>query len=218
MKSVLVRIWSLNSGSLLCTWHVNRGHSGLTNICLKLIVSPFSGSNWGGAHGFSDLAAYHCQRKVCSAQLNCAQLVDIKLLGVIRLCPQTRSNLLRAWYNLCVTHQQELARILTAEQGKRSLVLYHLIYGGNLAGLRHTHSNVCKNVKSNALMALFISFRKAIGWGCWRDRLRFFIYRVVQVSLWAFFEQILKVVVIVFVFQRRGSESWRWGCSQSHEN
>jgi len=29
-----------------------------------------------------------------------------------------RSNLLRAWYNLCVSHQQELARILTAEQGK----------------------------------------------------------------------------------------------------
>jgi len=29
-----------------------------------------------------------------------------------------RSNLLRAWYNLCVSHQPELARILTAEQGK----------------------------------------------------------------------------------------------------
>ena len=125
--SLSVRMWFLNSGSLLCTWHVNRGHSGLTNICLKLIVYPFLGSNWGGAHGFSDLAAYHCQRKVCSAQLNCAQLVYIKCLGVIRLCPQTRSNLLRAWYNLCVTHQQELARILTAEQGKRSLVFYHLI-------------------------------------------------------------------------------------------
>ena len=117
VKSVLVRIWSLNSGSLLCTWHVNRGHSGLTHICLKLILSPFLGSNWGGALGFSDLAAYHCQRKVCSAQLNCAQLVYIQLLGVIRVSPQTRSNLLRAWYNLCVTHQQELARILTAEQG-----------------------------------------------------------------------------------------------------
>ena len=25
---------------------------------------------------------------------------------------------MRAWYNLCVTHQQELARILTAEQGE----------------------------------------------------------------------------------------------------
>ena len=60
VKSVSVRMWFFNSGSLLCTWHVNRGHSGLTNICSKLIVSPFSGSNWGGAHGFSDLAAYHC--------------------------------------------------------------------------------------------------------------------------------------------------------------
>ena len=29
-----------------------------------------------------------------------------------------RSNLLRSWYNLCVKHQAELARILTAEQGK----------------------------------------------------------------------------------------------------
>ena len=123
VKSLSVRSWFLNSGSLLCTWHVNRGHSGLTNICLKLILSPFLGSNWGGAHGFSDLAAHHCQRKVCSAQLNCAQLVYIKLLDVIRLCFQTRSNLLRAWYNLCVTHQQELARILTAEQGKRSVEL-----------------------------------------------------------------------------------------------
>ena len=44
-------------------------------------------------------------------------------LVVSTLCPQTRSNLLRAWYNLCVTHQQELARILTAEQGKRSVKL-----------------------------------------------------------------------------------------------
>ena len=29
-----------------------------------------------------------------------------------------RSNLLRAWYNLCVSHAEELASLLTAEQGK----------------------------------------------------------------------------------------------------
>ena len=31
---------------------------------------------------------------------------------------RVRSNLLRAWYNLCVSHAEELAILLTAEQGK----------------------------------------------------------------------------------------------------
>ena len=29
-----------------------------------------------------------------------------------------RSNLLRGWYNLCVQHGEDLARLLTAEQGR----------------------------------------------------------------------------------------------------
>ena len=33
-----------------------------------------------------------------------------------------RSNLLRDWYNLCVHHGEDLAKLLTAEQGKDTSV------------------------------------------------------------------------------------------------
>ena len=35
-----------------------------------------------------------------------------------------RSDLLRAWYNLCVQHQDQLAALLTAEQGAAALLGY----------------------------------------------------------------------------------------------
>ena len=34
-----------------------------------------------------------------------------------------RSNLLRGWYNLCVQHTEDLAALLTAEQGAAILVI-----------------------------------------------------------------------------------------------
>ena len=89
----------------------------LSELHIMKHISP--GSYWGSTQCFPDMAAHHCKRKVY-----------FDLLYFVIFCSidwgknlPTRSNLLRAWYNLCVSHQQELARILTAEQGCANMFL-----------------------------------------------------------------------------------------------
>ena len=146
----------------------------LSELHIMKHISP--GSYWGSTQCFPDMAAHHCKRKVY-----------FDLLYFVIFCSidwgknlPTRSNLLRAWYNLCVSHQQELARILTAEQGCANMFLEEEALPVNGKYVHKKEPSLWMDI---FLFLTSIYIREAIGRSKWRNWLWLFIYRVVQVQL-----------------------------------
>ena len=71
------------------------------------VLDPLTGSEVGQV---PDMTAPDCQLAITAASQAFSSWQHTTA--------KERSGLLRKWYNLCVSHSEDLARLLTAEQGK----------------------------------------------------------------------------------------------------